>query len=119
MDHFVKRQMDKPMWKGSLPAALGKIKPNTIIDFKKYYNIYLISIIFILLRKAVRQADSLLCATEGRIGGLGGRAGLWSSNLALPLGRGCSERVVLQGYVPCCNLVTVGIDSPRVHRTGS
>ena len=72
-----------------------------------------------ILRKAVRQADSLLCATEGRIGGLGGRARLCHSNLALPLGRGCSERVVLQGYVPCCNLVTVGIDSPRVHRTGS
>ena len=64
-----------------------------------------------MLQKAVRQADSLLCATEGRIGGLGAEPRFLHQNLALSLGRGCPGGAVFQGYVPCCNLVTVGIDS--------
>ena len=79
---------------------------------------HIISFHFIL-RKAVRQADSLLCATEGRIGGLGGRASFLPLKSRSPLGERVYRESRFQGYVPCCNLVTVGIDSPLVHRTGS
>ena len=70
------------------------------------------------LRKAVRQADSLLCATEGRIGGLGAEPRFRQENLAFFLGERVSAGSRFQGYVPCCNLVTVGIDPPLVHWAG-
>ena len=49
-----------------------------------------------ILRKAVRQPDSLLFATEGRIGGLGAEPRFRQENLALPLGRGWSREAVLR-----------------------
>ena len=47
-----------------------------------------------ILRKAVRRTDSLLFATEGRIGGLGGERRFWARNLAVPLAGGCANGVV-------------------------
>ena len=66
-----------------------------------------------VLRKAVRRTDSLLFATEGRIGGPGGRAsflGTYKSRRAL--GRRVVQRSRFQGYVPCGNLLTVGYRFP-------
>ena len=48
------------------------------------------------LRKAVRGTDSLLFATEGRIGGLGAEPRFWGLNLAVPLGGGWSSGVVFR-----------------------
>ena len=48
------------------------------------------------LRKAVRRTDSLLFATEGRIGGLGGERRFWALNLAVPLAGGRANGVVFR-----------------------
>ena len=48
------------------------------------------------LRKAVRGTDSLLFATEGRIGGLGGERRFCGLNLTVPLGGGCSGGAVFR-----------------------
>ena len=63
---------------------------------------------FHLLRKAVRRTDSLLFATEGRIGGPGGRASFLGTKSRRALGRRVVQRSRFQGYVPCGNLLTVG-----------
>ena len=49
-----------------------------------------------LLRKAVWRTDSLLFATEGRIGGLGGERRFWALNLAVPLAGGRANGVVFR-----------------------
>ena len=49
-----------------------------------------------LLRKAVRRTDSLLFATEGRIGGLGAEPRFRARNLAVPLRRGWSREAVVR-----------------------
>ena len=49
-----------------------------------------------ILRKAVRRTDSLLFATEGRIGGLGAEPRFRSRNLAVPLRRGWSREAVVR-----------------------
>ena len=54
----------------------------------------------------------MLFATEGRIGGSGGRASFLGSKSRCALGRRVSERSRFQGYVPCCNLLTVGYRFP-------
>ena len=57
------------------------------------------------LRKAVRQADSLLCATEGRIGGLGGRASFLALKSRSPLG----EMVYREGgFAGLCTVLQFG-----------
>ena len=55
---------------------------------------------FHLLRKAVRRTDSLLFATEGRIGGLGGERRFCGLNLAVPLGGGWSGGAVFRRMYP-------------------
>ena len=64
------------------------------------------------LRKAVRRTDSLLFATEGRIG-CGGRASfLWPQSRRAP-GRRVFRRSCFQAHVPWRDLMTVGYRFPR------
>ena len=72
-----------------------------------------------LLRKAVRRTDSLLFATEGRIGGLGGERRFWARNLAVPLAGGCANGVVFRAMYRIAICWRWGIDSPLVRREGS
>ena len=72
-------------------ARVGPNQWNVLRITKKSYNRQLT-----ILRKAVRRTDSLLFATEGRIGGLGAEPRFRARNLAVTLRRGWSREAVVR-----------------------